>query len=158
MSDDALAREMMALRPQLVRFARGLSKDDERSEDLASEAITRGWKARASFEPGTSLRAWLFMILRNFFLTEQRRKKWDGGSTDDIAGFVIPVAPSQEEAIHVRDFERALKLLPIDQAEAVLAVSLSGSYAEAAEEANVAEGTIKSRVARGRAALVGLLA
>lgn len=158
MSDDALAREMMAVRPQLVRFARNLAKDEERAEDLASDAIARGWKARASFTPGTSLRAWLMFILKNVFITEQRRKKWDGGFIADIEGFEIPVGPTQEQVIELQDFQRALRLLPKEQADAVIAVSLAGTYADAAEEVGVAEGTIKSRVARGRVALAELLA
>jgi RNA polymerase sigma factor (sigma-70 family) len=154
----AFAADMMTMRPALVRFAQRLCHDRERSEDLASEAIARGWKYRERFEPGSNLAAWLSFILRNLFLSEQRRKRWDGGSIEDLAGLVIPVGASQEHYMALVDLDRALALIPRDQADAIIAVALEGGYEEAAEASRMALGTIKSRVARGRAALVELTA
>lgn len=152
------AAALMDHRPALVRSAKRLCRDAERSEDLASEAIARGWRFRSRFEPGSNLGAWLSLILRNAFLTEQRRKRWDGGYIDDIAGLTIPVAASQEDSFHLRDLSDTLDLLPSDQKDAVLAVALEGDYEAAAVSSGTNLGTIKSRVARGRQALRDLLA
>lgn len=154
----AFATAMMAERPMLVRFAKRLCRDAERAEDLASEAITRAWKSRGRFEEGTNLAAWLCIILRNFFLSEQRRKRWDGGNLDDYEGFE-PVAPaSQEDCLHLADVDAMLALLPPDQREALIAIALEGTYEEAAKAKGVTLGTIKSRACRGRQLLKDLAA
>lgn len=156
--DRAFGHELAAERPALIRFGNSLCKDRDRAEDLASETIARAWKHRGRFEPGSNLSAWLTMILRNLFLSEQRRKRWDGGSIEDLEGLVIPVAPSQEDAIHLRDAQRMLDIMPSPQVEALLAVALEGTYEEAAEKLGCQVGTIKSRATRGRDALKELTA
>lgn len=153
MNDVAFANSLMAARPALVRYARSLCFDADRSEDLASETVAKGFAARASFIPGTNLRAWLTTILRNVFLTEQRRKRFDGGSIEDLGEFVIPVAATQEGHVHLRDAIDALAIIDPDQRDAVIAVALGNEYEEVAESMGVCVGTIKSRVGRGRKAL-----
>lgn len=157
MSDAAFARDLMALRPSLVRYGRNLSRDPERAEDLASHAIANAWRARASFARGSALETWVRFILRNLFISEQRRKRWDGGYIADFDGFEVPSPANQESVVHVADLSRALKKIPDIQAKALLAVALCGTYEEAADDLGVAIGTIKSRVSRGRAALLGLV-
>lgn len=157
MSDTAFAQDLMALRPRLVRFGRQLCHNPDRAEDLASHAIANAWRARDTFSRGTSLEAWVRFILRNLFLSEQRRKRWDGGYVADLEGFEVPAPASQESVVHVADIARAMKLIPAEQANALLAVALTGTYEEAAEDLGVAIGTIKSRVSRGRAALLELV-
>lgn len=149
----AFATALMETRPALVKFARSLCHDFERAEDLASEAVSKAWGARSSFAPGTGLRAWLYVILRNVFLTEQRRKRWDGGYVADLGEIVIPMAASQEGHMHLLDLVEALDLIEPDQRDAVIAVALGDEYEEAAETLGVPVGTIKSRVGRGRKAL-----
>jgi len=159
MTDIAFGRDLWALRPALVRVARNLCKDAERADDLASDAIARAWEYRRQFTPGTNLAAWVTFILRNRFLTEQRRKRWDGGNVEDHAGLVVPCPPAQEHHIHLRDMQAAFEMMPREQVEAVIAIALEdGSYEEAAESAGVPVGTMKSRIARGRAALQELMA
>lgn len=151
--DAAFANALMEFRPKLVLFARSLCKELERSEDLASETVMRGWRYRNRFEPGTSLSAWLSTILRNLFMTEQRRKKWDGGFIEDREAMQIPALGSQEDHVHLNDLSAALDMLPTEQKEALLAVALEGDYEAAAIALDVNIGTIKSRVHRGRQAL-----
>lgn len=160
MTDDEIARDMMNLRPSLIRFAKSMcGHDEDRSEDLASEAIARAWKHRGKFEPGTELRAWLFVILRNLFLSEQRRKRWDGGYLEDMPQMVgkLVSGASQEDYLTLKDVEKALRLIPKAHAEALLAVVFSGTYEEAAADQQQLVGTIKSRAGRARSALIGLL-
>jgi RNA polymerase sigma factor (sigma-70 family) len=159
-ADDEIARDMMALRPMLVKFGRSLCRDEDRAEDLASDAIMRAWKHRSKFEPGTSPRAWLFIILRNLFFSEQRRKRWSGGYLEDMPALVATLGrrASQEDHVILKDVEKAFALMPPEQVEALLAVVLNGTYEEAAAEQGQLVGTIKSRVGRGRNALNELLA
>lgn len=149
----AFAAALMENRPKLVLFARRLCQDVDRAEDLASETVARGWRFRDHFEVGTNLSAWLTFILRNLFLSEQRRKRWDGGFIEDHEGFEVPISPSQEDHMHLLDLERALDLIPPEQREAVLAVAMNGDYEDAAHAMNVPVGTAKTRIARGRQAL-----
>ena len=65
--------QLVSVIPHLRAFARSLCKDPTQADDLAQEALAKAWKARDSFEPGTSLKAWTFMILRNQFYSEKRR-------------------------------------------------------------------------------------
>ena len=71
--EDAFKQELVALIPHLRAFARSLCNDPTQADDLAQEALAKAWKARDSFEPGTSIKAWTFMILRNQFYSEKRR-------------------------------------------------------------------------------------
>jgi RNA polymerase sigma-70 factor (ECF subfamily) len=159
-TDDEIASDMMALRPTLVSFARALCGDLDYAEDIASEAIARAWKHRTKFEPGTSLRAWLFVIARNLFISEKRRGRWNGGYLEDMPSVVAKLSQraSQEDHLILKDVEKAFALMPKAMVDAVMSVVLNGTYEEAAEADGCYVGTIKSRVSRGRDTLNGLLA
>ena len=58
-------REMVALIPFLRAFAGSLCRNRDQADDLAQETLIKAWRAKARFEPGTNLKAWLFTILRN---------------------------------------------------------------------------------------------
>src|ERR1700704_4342395 len=75
---------LIALIPQLRAFATVLCRNRELGEDLAQEALVKAWRAQNSFEPGTNLKAWLFTILRNVFMT-YRRRAWRQASWDEDA-------------------------------------------------------------------------
>jgi RNA polymerase sigma-70 factor (ECF subfamily) len=128
------------------------------ADDLAQDAMMRGWAARASFTPGTNFRAWMFMILRNQFCTTFRKNKLMTSWDPEVAERVLVEAPAQLDAIHVADVERALQQLPAEQREVLLMIGANGvSYEEAAEVIGCALGTVKSRLARGRKALALLI-
>jgi RNA polymerase sigma-70 factor (ECF subfamily) len=59
--------ELLSLVPFLRAFARSLTGNQEAADDLAQETLVKAWQSRASFIPGTNLKAWLFTILRNQF-------------------------------------------------------------------------------------------
>jgi RNA polymerase sigma-70 factor, ECF subfamily len=157
-ADVMFRNQLVALIPSLRSFARGLCGGREMADDLAQDAMTRAWAARASFTPGTNFRAWMFMILRNQFYTNFRKNSrmvsWD----PEIAERVLVQAPDQQDAIHVADVAKALQQLSAEQREVLLLIGANGvSYNEAAEIVGCAVGTIKSRLARGRKALAMLL-
>ena len=65
--------KLVELVPFLRAFARTLSGRHAGADDLCQEALVRAWQSRATFEPGTNLKAWLFAIMRNQFYSERRR-------------------------------------------------------------------------------------
>ena len=104
------------------------------------------------------MRAWTFIILRNLFLSQMRRARFKGEWDELTASKILAAPASQDRHIELGDMQRALMHLPQPQREALILVGAGGfAYEEAAEICGCAVGTIKSRVARGRVALEGLL-
>ncbi|MBD3729662.1 MAG: sigma-70 family RNA polymerase sigma factor [Sphingomonadales bacterium] len=147
-------RELTAVIPHLRAFARGLCGRPDMADDLVQETMLKAWNARERFEPGTSMRAWTFVILRNAYLTDMRRNRFRGEYDETVAERILTTPAGQEEPVHLSDLHRALLDLPAERREALLLVGAGGfSYEEAAEICGCAIGTIKSRVGRARAAL-----
>ena len=122
------------------------------------EAMMKAWKARGRFAAGTNMRAWTFTILRNVFLSQMRRAKFKGEWDEHAADKILSTPAAQDGKLHLADVQRALMMLPDSQREALILVGAGGfSYEEAAEICDVAIGTIKSRVARGRTALEAIV-
>src|SRR6185369_13532362 len=119
--------------PYLRAFARTLSNHRNEADDLCQEALAKAWQSRASFEPGTNMKAWLFVILRNQFYSEKRRswrsQPWD----DEIAERRLVTHASQESAAELSDVARAMRCLPDEQREALILVGAGEfSYQETA--------------------------
>ncbi len=152
--EEAFKNDLVAIIPSLRSFARSLCHDRELADDMAQETMVRAWSARASYSAGTNFRAWMFRILRNNFYTAYR-KNWRNAVWDpEVAERVLVAAPNQEAAIHLADVATALEKLPVEQREVLMMVAAHGmSYEDAADTIGCAVGTVKSRVARGRAAL-----
>lgn len=157
-ADEIFRDQLVALIPSLRAFARGLCGWRDMADDLAQDAMTRAWAARASYTPGSNFRAWMFMILRNQFYTTIRKNRRMTSWDPEVAERVLVEAPAQENGIHVADVAKALQKLPADQREVLLLIGANGvSYEEAAEIIGCAMGTVKSRLARGRKALAVLI-
>ena len=151
-------RELTEVVPHLRAFARGLCGRPDMADDLVQEALMKAWAAQDRFEPGTSMRAWTFVILRNAYLTDMRRNRFRGEYDEGVAERILTAPAGQEEPIHLSDMHRALLTLPPERREALLLVGAGGfSYEEAAEICGCAVGTIKSRVGRARATLTSML-
>ena len=151
-------KELAAVVPHLRAFARGLCGRADMADDLVQEALLKAWAAQDRFEPGTSMRAWTFVILRNAYLTDMRRNRFRGEYDETAAERILTAPAGQEEPIHLADLHRALLTLPPERREALLLVGAGGfSYEEAAEICGCAVGTIKSRVGRARATLNTML-
>ncbi len=144
--------------PQLRAFGRSLSGNRDLADDLVQETLLKAWAARSRFEAGTNMRAWVFIILRNVYLSQMRRNRFRGEWDDAVADRILSAPAAQDMQIELGDMQRALQQLPTQQREALILVGAGGfGYEEAAQICQVPVGTIKSRVARGRLALAALL-
>ncbi|MDX3911465.1 MAG: sigma-70 family RNA polymerase sigma factor [Sphingobium sp.] len=154
LSDVDFKRELAAVIPHLRAFGRSLSGNRDLADDLVQETLLKAWAARSRFQAGTNMRAWTFIILRNHYLSQMRRSRFRGEWDDLTADRLLAAPAGQDKHIELADMQRALLQLPQPQREALILVGAGGfAYEEAAEICGVAVGTIKSRVARGRAAL-----
>jgi len=120
--------------------------------------MVKAWDKLNSFEEGTNLRAWLFTILRNTFLSERRKRRREVEDIDGKLSGRLATQPEQPGHMDLKDLRDALTRLPEAQRTALMLVAASDlSYEEAADVCGCAVGTIKSRVNRGRARLAQLL-
>src|ERR1700754_429070 len=150
--------DMVALVPQLHTFARSLTRDGVRADDLVQEALMRAINNIERFKPGTNLKAWLFTIVRNEHYSQLRRRKFEAHGVDTDLLPEPSVPPDHDGKLEMRDLNRALAALSPGQRTALILVSASGfSYEEAAAICGCAVGTIKSRVARARETLLQML-
>ena len=147
--------------PRLRRYARALTRDVTTADDLVQDCLTRAMSKSHLWHPGTDLRAWLFTILHNQYVNQVRRAVREGRMAvlSDIGlEPVLTSAPNQEKRLELRDLERALAKLPVEQRSPLLLVGMEGMrYEEAAAILGVAVGTIRSRLSRGREALRQLM-
>ncbi|HEY4544886.1 MAG TPA: sigma-70 family RNA polymerase sigma factor [Pedomonas sp.] len=150
--------ELISVLPHLRAFARSLTGQRDAADDLVQDALTKAWASRDRFEPGTSMKAWTFMILRNSYISQMRRRRFTSDWDEERAARVLVISASQDGNLELGDLHRALQVLPEQQREALILVGAGGlSYEEVAQICGVAIGTVKSRVARARAALAGLI-
>ncbi|WP_294034644.1 sigma-70 family RNA polymerase sigma factor [Sphingopyxis sp.] len=159
LDDASFKQELATMLPHLRAFGRSLTGNADLADDLVQETMLKAWKARASYIPGpASMKSWAFVILRNCFLSQMRRKKFTA-EYDELAAERLLVAPDdQTDSLHLADVQRALLMLPVDQREALILIGAGQlSYEEGAEICGCAVGTMKSRVSRARAALHAIL-
>jgi len=146
----------------LHRLALRLCGSAPRAEDLVQETYARAFAADARFVEGTNLRAWLCRILRNAYVDGLRRSRLEESPSADVDD----VAPATSDdalrgdgelerlrTVVSRDIQAALMSLSAD-ARTVVLLDLEGfTETELAEILGCAIGTVKSRLARARAAL-----
>jgi len=144
--------------PHLRAFARSLTRNRDRADDLVHDAAVRALAAADQFSPGTNFKAWIFTILRNLYYNEGRKNHSRNVPFDETTVTEHAIPPTQEAALEFCDFRRAFWQLGEDHREVLMLVGASGlSYEEAAKICNCAIGTIKSRVSRARQELTKLL-
>jgi RNA polymerase sigma-70 factor (ECF subfamily) len=136
--------------------------DREEAADAVQDALLSAHRAAARFRGDSAVTTWLHRIVVNACLDRIRRRQAhptvplpDGSRSADgyLVGGAEPTAPvpDLDTALVVRE---ALAALPAEQRAALVLVDVQGyPVAEAALILGVAEGTIKSRCARGRARL-----
>ena len=177
-SKDVFETQVLAILGPLHGVARRLTRNDADAEDLVAESITRAWRARASLADEGALRAWMFRILNNTFISERRKalarpreellvEDGDGGrapfrsssvcTSPSCSGSRIPNRSSSTNSC-ARILDRALTALPEHYRIVVVLADIEGlKYGEIAQTLDVPIGTVRSRLARARCALQRML-
>ncbi|MEJ2630331.1 MAG: RNA polymerase sigma factor [Acidihalobacter sp.] len=134
--------------PRLRRYARALLGDRTRADDLVQDTLERALKKFSLWRRGTDLRAWLFTLMHNVYVNQLRTERTTLPWTDELDA---PVSARQENLLVARDLLAAIDALPPEFREVVLLVGLEEfSYAETARVLGIPQGTVMSRLARGR--------
>lgn len=144
--------------PALRRYARSLTRNADRADDLVQDCIERAIRKQGLWRPTAPLQSWLFRMLLNIYRNDLRRDRRKGDQIPIDGMLVEPsIQPAQPGRIALGEISRAIDTLPHDQREALLLVVLEGmSYSEAAEVLTIPIGTLMSRLGRARAALRSL--
>jgi RNA polymerase sigma-70 factor (ECF subfamily) len=158
MSTNPFCEELTALLPRLRRFARGLTHDGADADDLCQQTVERALRSRQQWQEGTRLDAWVYRIMRNQWIDEVRaRTRRSQTFAHEEEGMNVGMAGDRdtENLVELGNVGRALARLPDEQREAVVLVLVEGfAYKEAAEIIGVPQGTLTSRLGRGREALL----
>uniref|UniRef100_UPI0012E182E2 sigma-70 family RNA polymerase sigma factor n=1 Tax=Sandarakinorhabdus oryzae TaxID=2675220 RepID=UPI0012E182E2 len=158
LGDAAFKAALAAAIPQLRAYGRSLSGNADLADDLVQDTMLKAWMARDRFVAGSSMRAWTHVILRNAYFSLARRARFRGEWDEYSADLLLAIPASQESHVALADMQRAMMQLPAEQREALILMGASGmSCEEVAAISDCAVGTVKSRVARARAALRILL-
>lgn len=145
--------------PRLRRYARALTRDTTRADDLVQSCLMRALAKSHLWERGTDLRAWLFTILHNQHVNDVRRAVREGVSVPvEDAAPMLTAPAAQGASLDLRDLDRAMARLPEEQRQVLLLVGLEGMrYEEVAAVLQLPVGTVRSRLSRGREALRRLM-
>lgn len=156
--DPAFFEQMaMPLFDQLYNFAHWLTGDRTDAEDLVQETFAKALKGFRSFEDGTNLRAWMYRILRNSYLTSKSglaAQRTSSLEEDEEQG--LTASSMSPEALLLRQesyttVADALEALPAAYREIILLCEVEElSYREMAQILSVPIGTVMSRLARAR--------
>lgn len=144
--------------PRLRRYARALTRDAVRADDLVQNSLVLAVAKQHLWRPGTDLRAWLFTIMHNQHVNEVRRGAREGSRVELDKAPPITVPSNVIPVLELRDLRRAIDKLQEDQRKVVLLVGLEGMrYDEAAAILKVPLGTVRSRLGRAREQLRRLM-
>jgi RNA polymerase sigma-70 factor, ECF subfamily len=165
-------RDVIALIGPLRRRAIRMTCAPADAEDLVQETLLKAYAGRHSFEPGTNLAGWLFRIMTNTYINGYRAKKRQPTQypTDQITDRQLVASAAHRPADLSSAEEQALATLPDSEIKAAmqalpekfrLAVYFADvagfSYKEIAAILDTEQGTVSSRISRGREQLRNLL-
>lgn len=164
MADADFRRQALEHLDALYNFAVYLTRKPEEAEDLVQETYLRALRFSHRFQPGTHLRAWLFQILRNTFLTFYRLREREAplpevGVTEGETAMFRDAPEEDAGALEAHtDLERAMRRLPEEFRTVLLLAEVEGlPLEEVARVMACPVGTVKSRIFRAKERLRGLL-
>lgn len=157
---DVFRRDLVSLMPRLRRLAWVVARSEQDAQELLQVTLERALARQDGWQEGSRLDQWVFAIMRNAWIDEVRtRQRW-GKLVKPLAADAEPTDGGAE----VRELERrsdqervrrAVEELPEEQRLPVKLVLLGElGYREAAALLEIPEGTLTSRLSRGRAALI----
>ena len=138
--------------PRLRRYARALTRNTERADDLVQDTLVRALAKQHLWQAGTNLRAWLFTLMHNQNVNNVRYGIREGQNIDveDMSN-VLAATTDPTASRQLYELNRALSQLAQEQRQAILLVGLEEfSYEETAAILNIPVGTVRSRLSRGR--------
>jgi RNA polymerase sigma factor (sigma-70 family) len=152
---------LVALLPRLRRFAHALSRSRADADDLTQVTLERALRSRDQWRAGTRLDSWLYRIMRNLWIdtarARTRRAKFEAPAEEGEHLGQDP-RPAMDATLDLRRAMDAMSSLPDEQREVLALVLVEGfGYRETAEMLELPVGTVASRLARGRIALLQML-
>jgi RNA polymerase sigma-70 factor (ECF subfamily) len=153
--------ELAAVWPRLRRFAYALAHDPADADDLAQMTAEKAFRSFDQFHAGTRFDSWIFRICRTVWIDTLRsrgRRSAHEAPLEAAEAVGFDPRPATEAAIDLKTAMAAMQRLPEEQREVVALILIDGfGYREAAEILDQPIGTVSSRLARGRQALLALL-
>jgi RNA polymerase sigma-70 factor, ECF subfamily len=159
----AFEEEAVVHSKAVYHFALSMTGNPEDANDLVQETYLKAFRYFHNFTKGSNCKAWLFMILKNTFINEYRKKKREPFKVnyDDIEDFYETIKPGQVdptenvnkiyEDTFDDDISKAMNELPENFRSVVTLCDLEGySYEEIAEYVDCPIGTVRSRLHRAR--------
>ena len=147
--------EIVDLIPALRAFARTFYRETGDADDLVQETLTRALAGIHQFRPGSSMKSWLFTIMRNAFYTKLRVETREAPGAAECVSQRPATDATQEWSARGHEMERAIRRLPEQQREVLMLIGVLGvSYDETARICGCAMGTVKSRLNRARLRLL----
>lgn len=154
-----MSNELKSLLPALRRFAYSLTGSLADADDLLQETVVRLLAKPPA--PDVPLQRWAFTVCRNLWIDQYRSGRSRQLATDALANEQETATDGERrilDQLHLDEVNLAMGRLPAEQREALALVAVQGmSYREAAQALEVPTGTIMSRLARARSALVRYL-
>jgi RNA polymerase sigma-70 factor (ECF subfamily) len=156
--------DLVAAIPRLRRYARVLTGDAARADDLVQDTLARAWEKRRLWRTGSDLRAWLFTIMHNVHVNQLALARRDAANVSIDAdpgnpAWQLPVRASQLDRVELLELVEQIGRLSADQREVLLLAAVEElRYDEIASVLAVPIGTVMSRLSRARAKLQRLLA
>jgi RNA polymerase sigma-70 factor (ECF subfamily) len=148
----------LPLLDSLYRYAWWLTRDPTQAEDLVQETFLKGLRGFAGFMPGSNIRAWMYRILHNTFLTSRSGLRAvpmfsideEPRIIDEIADSATPESKLLERA-SADAVRQAIEKLPVEFREVLLLSDVEEmSYKEIAQTLSIPMGTVTSRLIRAR--------
>lgn len=160
-SHSSFDSELAAVWPRLRRFAHALARNPTDADDLAQLAAEKAFRSFNQFHPGTRFDHWIFRVCRTVWIDMVRsssRRAAHEAPPEAGEGQGYDPRAATEAAIDLKTAMAAMQRLPDEQREVVALILIDGfGYREAAEILDQPIGTISSRLARGRQALLAML-
>lgn len=149
--------DLVAALPRLRRYARVLTGDMHRADDLVQDTLARAWEKRRLWQAGSDLRAWLFTIMHNVHVNQfsLRQREHAHTSLDADEGgtprWEIAVRATQSDRVELGEVLAQVGKLPVEQREVLMLAAVEElRYEEIAAVLGVPIGTVMSRLSRAR--------
>ena len=156
--------DLVAAIPRLRRYARVLTGESSRADDLVQDTLARGWEKRRMWRSGSDLRAWLFTIMHNVWINQLALARRDAANVSIDAdpgnpAWQLSVRGNQLDRVELLELLQQMGRLSADQREVLLLAAVEElRYEEIATILQIPIGTVMSRLSRARSSLRQLIA